>query len=160
MEKVLFCRHKLDNGYILRLSWLHIWAQTSLTFCDPMDTRLLWPWDFLGKSTGVGCHFLLQQWEQGRFNLTQTFRVPLRNRGLPRWLNPPANAGDKRDSSSTHGLRRLPGEGNGHPLQYSCLENSMGRGAWQAAVHGVAKSWTRLSYYHTLKNRRIADLQI
>ena len=37
------------------------------------------------------------------------------------------------------------GEGNGTPLQYSCLENSMGGGAWWAAVHGVAKSWTRLS---------------
>ena len=42
-------------------------------------------------------------------------------------------------------LGRSPGEGNGYPLQYSCLENSKDRGAWQAAVHGVAKSWTRLS---------------
>ena len=40
----------------------------------------------------------------------------------------------------------FPGEGNGHPLQYSCLENSMDRGAWQATVHGVAKSRTRLSH--------------
>ena len=40
---------------------------------------------------------------------------------------------------------RSPGEGNGNPLQYSCLENLMDRGAWQATVHGVAKSWTRLS---------------
>ena len=38
-----------------------------------------------------------------------------------------------------------PGEGNGNPLQYSCLETSMDRGAWRATVHGVAKSWTRLS---------------
>ena len=38
-----------------------------------------------------------------------------------------------------------PGEGNGNPLQYSCLENSMDRGAWQATVDGVAKSWTQLS---------------
>ena len=43
------------------------------------------------------------------------------------------------------GLGRVPGEGNGHPLQYSCLENSMDRGAWQATVHGVAKNWTWLS---------------
>ena len=42
------------------------------------------------------------------------------------------------------GLGRSSGEGNGNPLQYSCLENSMDRGTWWAAVHGVAKSWTRL----------------
>ena len=41
-------------------------------------------------------------------------------------------------------------EGNGSPLQYSCLENSMDRGAWKATVHGVAKSWTRLSDCHSL----------
>ena len=39
-------------------------------------------------------------------------------------------------------LGRSPGKGNGNPLQYSCLENSMDRGAWRAAVHGVSKSWT------------------
>ena len=43
------------------------------------------------------------------------------------------------------GLGRSPGEGNGTPLQYSCLENPMDRGAWQTTVHGVAKSRTRLS---------------
>ena len=43
------------------------------------------------------------------------------------------------------GSGRSPGEGNGNPLQYSCLENSIGRGIWWATVHGVAKSWTRLS---------------
>ena len=42
------------------------------------------------------------------------------------------------------GLGRSPGEGNGNPLQYYCLENPMDRGAWKAMVHGVAKSWTRL----------------
>ena len=41
-------------------------AQSCLTLCDPMDTRLLRPWDFLGKSTGVGCHFLLQGASQPR----------------------------------------------------------------------------------------------
>ena len=41
--------------------------------------------------------------------------------------------------------KNCSGEGNGTPLQYSCLENPMDRGAWWAAVHGVAKSWTRLS---------------
>ena len=52
------------------------------------------------------------------------------------------NAGDL---GSIPGLGRSPGEGNGKPLQYSCLENPTDRGAWYAIVHGVAKSWTRLS---------------
>ena len=56
--------------------------------------------------------------------------------------NLPANAGDR---GSIPDPGRSPGEGNGNPLQYSCLEKSMDREAWQAAVYGVAKSWTRLS---------------
>ena len=58
--------------------------------------------------------------------------------------NPLANAGDATDSGLIPGLGRSPGEGNGNPLQYSCLENSMDRGPWQAIVHGAAKSGTRL----------------
>ena len=54
--------------------------------------------------------------------------------------NPPANAGDIRDAGLIPGSGRSPGKGNGNPLQYSCLENPMGRGAWQATVHGVAES--------------------
>ena len=46
------------------------------------------------------------------------------------------------DLGSTRGSGRSPEEGNGNPLQYSCLENAMDEGAWQAIVHGVAKSWT------------------
>ena len=52
--------------------------------------------------------------------------------------NPPASAGDTRDASSMHGLGRSPGEGNGNPHQYSCLENPLERGAWWATVHGIA----------------------
>ena len=48
--------------------------------------------------------------------------------------NPPANAGDTKDEGSIPGLGRSPGEGNDNPVQYSCLENSMDRGAWQAAA--------------------------
>ena len=55
--------------------------------------------------------------------------------------NPPANAGDLRDAGSIPGSGRSPGEGHGNPLQYSCLENPMDRGAWWATAHGVAKSW-------------------
>ena len=49
------------------------------------------------------------------------------------------------DPGSILDLGRSPGEGNGYPFQYSCLEKSMVRGAWQATVHGVAKSWTQLN---------------
>ena len=53
--------------------------------------------------------------------------------------NPPANAAD---TGSTPGWGRSPEHGNGNPLQYSCLENPANRGAWQAAVHVLAKSQT------------------
>ena len=64
--------------------------------------------------------------------------------------NPHANVGYARAMLSIPGLGRSPGEGTGNPLQYPCLENSMGRGAWHATVHGVAKSRTQLSMHtHT-----------
>ena len=56
--------------------------------------------------------------------------------------NPPANA---EDAGSIPGLGRSPGEGNGNPLQYCCLENPMDRGAWRVTVHGIAKRQTLLS---------------
>ena len=59
--------------------------------------------------------------------------------------SPPARAGDARDAGSVLGLGRSPGGGNGNPLQCSCLENSIDRGAWWAAAHGVAQSQTRQS---------------
>ena len=54
--------------------------------------------------------------------------------------NLPANAGDIRDAGLLPGSGRSPGGGHGHPLQYSCLEKPMDRGAWQVTVHGVAQS--------------------
>ena len=59
--------------------------------------------------------------------------------------NPPANAGDVRDVGSILRSERSPGGGHGNPLQYSCLENLMDRGAWWATVYGIAKSRTQLS---------------
>ena len=58
--------------------------------------------------------------------------------------NPPANAGDIREAGSIPGSGRFPGGGNGNPLQYSSLENSVNREAWWATVHRITKSWTRL----------------
>ena len=67
--------------------------------------------------------------------------------------NPPAHAGDARDIGSIPGLERFPRGGNGNPLQYSCLENPMDRGAWRATVHGVTKSqtWLKLFSAHAHK---------
>ena len=59
--------------------------------------------------------------------------------------SPPVGAGDARHTGSVPGSGRSPGEGNGHPLQYSCLENSMDKGAWWATINGVMKSQTQLS---------------
>ena len=63
--------------------------------------------------------------------------------------NLPASAGDAEDVSSIPGSGRSPAEGNGNPLQYSCLENPMDRGTWWATVHGVTKSQTRLKQLGT-----------
>ena len=64
--------------------------------------------------------------------------------------NPPANAGKVRNLGSIPGSERSPGRGNGNPLQYSCLENPMDRGAWRAMVHRVAESWTCLKQLSAL----------
>ena len=70
--------------------------------------------------------------------------------GLPRWCSgkkkyPPANAGNAKDMSLIPGSGRSSGVGNGNPLQYSCLKNSMDRGDRWATVQGVAKNQTQLS---------------
>ena len=88
------------------------------------------PWDFPGKSTGVGCHCLLRQ-------------VALVVKNLP------ASVGDERDAGSIPGSGRSPGERHGNPLQCSCLEKPMDRGAWRATVHRTAKSSTRLKRLST-----------
>ena len=61
--------------------------------------------------------------------------------------NPPASAVEAGDVGSVPGRGRSPGEGNGNPLQHSCLENPMDGGAWWATVRGVANSWTQLSMH-------------
>ena len=60
------------------------------------------------------------------------------------------SAGNAGDLGSIPGLGRFPGEGNSYPLQYSCLENSMDRGAWWATVDGVVNSRTRQNNFHFL----------
>ena len=64
---------------------------------------------------------------------------------LPGGLNSKESACNAGDLGSIPRLGRSPREGNGNPLQYPCLENSIDRGAWWVTVHGVAKSWSQLS---------------
>ena len=63
--------------------------------------------------------------------------------------NTPANAGDLRDAGSIPGLGRSPGGGHGNKLEYSCLEDPMDKGAWQATVHRVTKSQTQVKKLST-----------
>ena len=81
-----------------------------------------------------------------RPQLPQTL-LPSMPVGIPGGLDGKASACNVGDLGSIPASGRSPGEGNSNPLQYSCLENSMDGGAWWAAVHGVAKSWTRLSNF-------------
>ena len=88
------------------------------------------------------------RWLDGITDLIEFEQIP-GDRGFPGASqvalvvkDPPANAGDIRDAGLILTLGRTPGEGNGNPLQYSCLGNSLVRGAWGAAVHGVTKSRT------------------
>ena len=72
--------------------------------------------------------------------------------GFPCGLSGKDSACNAGDQGLILGSGRFPGEGNGNPLQYSCLENLMDRGAWWVAVHGVTKSQARLSEKHCLLN--------
>ena len=95
--------------------------------------------------TGLFLHSFIQQ------NLLDICCLP---EGLPcgsEVKSLPANAGDK---GSIPGLGRVSGERNGNSVHYSCLENTMDRGAWRATVHGVAKSWLQLRNWTTTAKER------
>ena len=134
-------------------------------------TRLPRPWDSPGKNTGVGAISFSNAWKWkvkvkslSRARLfatpwTAAYQAPPSmgfsrqeyGSGSPVPLvvkNPTANAGDTRDLGLIPGWRRSPGGGHGNPLQDSCLENPMDRGAWWATVHRVAKSQTQLKRLH------------
>ena len=94
------------------------------------DTTMAWYIPVLTEPTAGGKSWWLQ------YKVRNAFQVLLVVKNFP------ANAGDIRDSDSIPGLRSSPGEGNGNPLQYSCLENPMDRGAWQATAQRIAQSRT------------------
>ena len=98
----------------------------------------------LEHPTSLSCHRALMS-TMGELELIDGKLL----RGLPQWLSgkeSACNAGVAENSSSIPELGRSPRGGHGNPLQYSWLENPMDRGAWQATVHGVAKSWTQLKW--------------
>ena len=121
-------------------------------------TRLPHPWDSPGKNTGVGCHFLLQCMKvKSKWEVAQSVHGIFQARVLY-WVAISSSRGSSqpRDPTCFSCIGRQilyqlsPREAhfmysNGNPLQYSCLENLMDRGAWWAAVHGVTKSQARLS---------------
>ena len=84
----------------------------------------------------VGVAMKSQDIQQDPFSLVRASQV------VPVVKDPPANSGDVRDVGSISRSGRSPGGGHGNPPQYSCLGNPMDRGAWRAAVHGVAESQT------------------
>ena len=94
-----------------------------------------------GRSVmGLGCDHSSRTQVKCPFHLNPTFL-----QGFPGGSDGKESACNAGDQGLIAGSRRSPGEGNGCPLQYSCLENFMDREAWQAVIHGIAKSQTRLS---------------
>ena len=77
--------------------------------------------------------------------ITKNLKLPLSSLGVPTWLSGKESACQAGYVGSIPGLGISHEEGNGNPLSYSCLENPMGRGAWQATVHGVTKGQTQLN---------------
>ena len=86
-------------------------------------------------------------WLRRRHSAFDEFKIrePYKTKGFPCISVGKESACNAGDLGSVPGLGRSPGEGNGNPRQYPCLENLMDRGAWWATVHGVAKSQARLS---------------
>ena len=75
----------------------------------------------------------------------KNFKIWIPHKTFPGGSDSKETACNMGDLSLIPGLGRPPGERHGYSLQYSCLENSMDKGDWQATVHGIAKSWTQLS---------------
>ena len=153
--------------------WSHSVVLDSLRPHGLQPTRLLRPWDFPEKSTGVGCHCLLQKkkknsdtcslfppfgdtWPSFLLASQHAFLSSihpflgssiLKNEDFPDGAvvkNPPAMQETQRYRFSFW-VRKIPWVGNGSTIQYSCLGNPTDRGAWWATDHQVTKNWTRLS---------------
>ena len=121
----------------------HDWAtELNWTDCGCMLSHFSHVWLFANLWNRV--HQALCLWDSPGKNNGVGFLVVLVVKNLS------VNIGDLKDSSLIPGSGRFPGRGHGNLLQYSCLGNPMDRGAWQASIHGVAKSWTWLNRLSTL----------
>ena len=110
-------------------------------------TLYLWNYIKLHKTTHVSIQ-LIETWVSISFpELLRLIEATTLNLAwdFPGVLDSKGSACSARDLGLNPGMGRSPGEGNGNPLQYSCLKNSMDRGAWKAIIHAVAKSQTRLN---------------
>ena len=97
---------------------------------------------------GLDC----KQWKQRKMKRLKIYL------GLPSWLSGKKLACQCSRHGFNPGSGRSPGEGNGNPLQYSCLENPMHRGAWRATIHGVTKVWDMTWVTEQQQQRQVWDL--
>ena len=119
------------------LTWFNITMCSMHDLLISVSTEISYPWEsFFGFRVMV---------VRLNFPFLCTFSKDLGFPSGPVVKNLPANAEDAKDAASIPGWERSPDIGNGNLLQYSCLENSLDRGAWWAIVHEVTKSWTQLS---------------
>ena len=126
---------------------------------NPPAMREIWVWslgweDPLEKGKATHSSILawrISPWCRKELDMTEQISLSLASLVAQTVKASVCNAGDP---GLIPGLGRSPGEGNGSPLQYSCLENPMDGGAWWATVHGVAKSQTRLSDFTSLHTQK------
>ena len=154
--KILICLIRLFR-LCTRASCSHLWTVKQqlhyyvymLFHTFSLYTSASWPWSIWGWHQALPPELVVIQLIDSTCIMPRKLRYSLMVLGVPSQValmvkKSVCNAGDARDTGLIPGSGKAPGEGNGNPFQYSCLENSMDRGAWQARVHGVAKSSTWL----------------
>ena len=146
--KYYICAQKSITTNVKAIRGVGVCAQSWPTLCDPMDTS---------RQAPLSIEFPRQEYWNGlpfrppgdlseqRIKLTSLSSPALAGWFFPSCLAVNNQLANPRDVGSVPGSGRSPGGGHGNPLQYSCLENPMDKGAWWATVHRVAKSRTRLS---------------
>ena len=138
-------------------------ASLDLDICEECYSGILWlphPFMFSHDQTGAE-HLAGAENPAGEAFLPALHQGKQDLRGFPGGSDGTGSACSVGDSGSIPALGRFPGEENGNPLQYSCLENPKDRGAWCTTVYEVAKSWTRLTQTHTQDlNRKLKGMSL